>query len=354
MYDIILAFITAFVVSYSAMPSIIRIAIDKGLCDLPGERRSHTAVTPSLGGIGIFVGLLFSIVFWTSFDKFGDLQYILCAILVIAIIGVKDDIESISPYKKLYGELLAAIILVFKSNVKITSFYGIFGIGDIPDAIAIPLSIFIIIVIINAFNLIDGINGLSGSIGLLVSTIFGLWFYVTNNLVLAVLAFSLAGSILAFLKYNFTPAKIFMGDTGALLLGMVCSILSIKFIELHKGLESPYAFKAVPAITVSILILPLFDTLRVFTMRILKGKSPFYPDRTHIHHLLIDAGFTHLKATTVLIMVNISLIAIAISLQDLGSLVLLILILVLASIVTSVFFFMAAKKMKNDNKSFSA
>jgi UDP-GlcNAc:undecaprenyl-phosphate/decaprenyl-phosphate GlcNAc-1-phosphate transferase len=344
MYDIILSFITAFTVTYLALPSIIRIAIEKGLCDQPGERRSHVNPTPSLGGIGIFAGLLFSIVFWTSFEKFGDLQYILCAILIIFLIGAKDDIESISPYKKLYGELAAAAILVFKSNVKITSLCGIFGVTELNEWVAIPLSIFIIIVIINAFNLIDGINGLSGSIGMLVSCTLGAWFHLTGNPVLAILAFSLAGAILAFLKYNFTPARIFMGDTGALLLGLVCSILTIKFIELHKNLDSPYAFKAVPALAISILILPLFDTLRVFTMRILKGKSPFYPDRTHIHHLVIDAGFTHTQATGLLILVNIAFIGMALALQDLGNFNLLMVILVTASMLTALLFKFSKKK----------
>ena len=344
MYDIILSFITAFTVTFTAMPSIIRIAIEKGLCDQPGERRSHKTPTPSLGGIGIFAGLLFSIIFWTSFDKFGDLQYILCAIIIIFLIGAKDDIESISPMKKLYGELIAAGILVFKSNVKITSLYGIFGVTDIPEWFALPLSVFIIIVIINAFNLIDGINGLSGSIGLLVSCTLGSWFYLTGNSVLAILAFSLAGSILAFLKYNFTPARIFMGDTGALLLGLICSILTIKFIELHKGLDSPYAFKAVPALAISILILPLFDTMRVFIMRIVKGKSPFYPDRTHIHHLVVDSGLTHTQATGVLILTNIAFIGLALALQDLGTFNLMMLIIALATLLTAILFKIVAKK----------
>jgi UDP-GlcNAc:undecaprenyl-phosphate/decaprenyl-phosphate GlcNAc-1-phosphate transferase len=344
MYDIILSFITAFTVTFTALPSIIRIAIEKGLCDQPGERRSHVTPTPSLGGIGIFAGMLFSVIFWSSFKNFNELQYILCAILIIFLVGAKDDIESISPYKKLYGELLAAGILVFKSNVKISSLYGVFGIGDIPDWFAIPLSVFIIIVIINAFNLIDGINGLSGSIGMLVSCTLGLWFHLTDNSVLAILAFSLAGAILAFLKFNFTPAKIFMGDTGALLLGLVCSILAIKFIELHKNLDSPYAFKAVPALTISILILPLFDTLRVFLMRILKGKSPFYPDRTHIHHLVVDTGLSHMQSTALLIFANIAFIGIAFTLQDLGTFNLLLVILGLASALTAILFQVANRK----------
>ena len=339
MYELVLSFITAFAVTYMAIPSIIHIAIQKKLVDIPDERRSHSVPTPALGGIAIFVGILFSIILWTPFADFGDLQYILCAFIILFVLGVKDDIVSISPMKKLLGELAAAAIIVFKSNVKLTSLYGIFGVQDIPEWFAIVLSIFTIIVIINAFNLIDGINGLSGSIGILFSCTLGTWFFLTHNTVLAILAFSTTGATVAFLKYNVTPAKIFMGDTGALLLGLIASIFAIKFIELHKTLgDSPYAFKSAPAIMISIMILPLFDTLRVFTMRVMKGKSPFYPDRTHIHHLLIDAGLTHMKATGVLVLTNICFMIMAVSLQNIGTLNLLLVIFAVAIGLTYVLF----------------
>ncbi len=345
MYDIILSFLTAFTLTYFAIPSIIHIAKIKNLCDEPGERRSHTESTPSLGGIGIFAGVIFSIILWTPFNVFGDLQYILCAFIIIFLIGAKDDIAPISPWKKLGGEVFAAAILVFKSNVKLTSLYGILGIYDLPEVVSILLSIFTILVIINAFNLIDGINGLSGSIGTLISITLGTWFFLIDRIELAIVAFALAGAVMAFLKYNFTPAKIFMGDTGALLVGIVCSILAIKFIELHKMIPNhPYAFTAVPAVAIGIMILPLFDTLRVFTMRVLKGKSPLYPDRTHIHHLLLDYGFSHMKATGILVFVNILFIAIVIAFQGLGSQNLLLVVLGLATILSFGLYFSVAKK----------
>ena len=332
MYELVLAFITAFGLTYFAIPSIIHIAIQKKLVEIPDERRSHVTPTPALGGIALFLGILFSLILWTPFSDFGDLQYMLCSFIIMFVVGVKDDIMPMSPYKKLVGELAAATIIVFKSSVKLTSLYGIFGVQDIPEWLAVPLSIFTIIVIINAFNLIDGINGLSGSIATLFSVSLGLWFFLTGNTVLAILAAATAGATIAFLKFNVTPAKIFMGDTGALLLGLIASIFAIKFIELHKviGDSNPYAFKSAPAIMISIMILPLFDTLRVFTVRIMKGKSPFYPDRTHIHHLLIDAGLTHMKATGVLVLTNLCFMALAFTLQNIGTLNLLIVILFVA------------------------
>jgi len=347
MYDVILSFITAFTLTYFAIPSIIHIAKIKNLCDEPGERRSHSTSIPTLGGIAIFAGVIFSIILWTPFDVFGDLQYILCAFIIIFLIGAKDDIAPISPTKKLLGQVFAAAILVFKSNVKLTSLYGILGVHELPEIGSILLSMFTIMVIINAFNLIDGINGLSGSIGTLISVTLGTWFLLIKRVELAIVAFSLAGAVVAFLKYNYTPAKIFMGDTGALLIGLVCSILAIKFIELHREIPlNPYAFKAVPAVAVGILILPLFDTLRVFVMRALKGKSPLYPDRTHIHHLLLDFGLTHMQATGVLVFVNIFFIGLVISFQNIGSLNLLMVILGLATAMSSILFYFVSQRKK--------
>ncbi len=349
MYDIILAFITAFTLTYFAIPSIIHVANEKRLMDEPGDRHSHTVSTPSLGGIGIFAGMIFSIVLWTPFNVFGDLQYILCAFILIFLIGVKDDILPMSPRNKLIGELLAATILVFKSNVKITSFYGLFGIGDLSDMVAVPLSIFTILVIINAFNLIDGINGLSGSIGVLISVTLGYWFFSTFHNDLAIVAFSLAGALIAFLKYNYSPAKIFMGDTGSLLVGLVCSILAIKFIEFHRDLplDNPFYMKSVPAVAIGILILPLYDTARVFLTRALKGHSPFYPDRTHIHHLLIDTGLSHMQATYVLVFVNFLFIVMVFKFQAIGTLPLLALTIGLATILSAwLYYFVKKKKAK--------
>ncbi len=353
MYDIVLSFLTAFMLTYFAIPSIINIAKQKNLYDEPGERRSHTQATPSLGGIAIFAGVIFSIILWTPFELFGDLQYILCSFIIIFLIGAKDDILPISPNKKLIGEVLAAAILVFKSNVKLTSFYGIFGINELPEVVSIVISIFVIIVIINAFNLIDGINGLSGSIATLISVTLGVWFFLTDQIALALVAFSLAGAVVAFLKYNFTPAKIFMGDTGSLLIGLVCSILTIKFIESHNVLavDHRWAFKAVPAVAIGIMILPLFDTLRVFLMRALRGKSPFSPDRTHIHHLLIDFGLSHMQATGVLVTVNIFFIILVVSLQGIGSLYLLMLVIGIAIGLTAILYFSVSRKKLNQQTS---
>lgn len=335
MYDIILSFITAFLLVYLAIPSIINIARVKHLYDEPDPRKSHAEAVPTLGGVAIFAGVIFSIILWTPFHVFGDLQYILCSFIIIFLIGAKDDILPMSPWRKMMGQIFACFILVFKAQVRLTSMYGIFGIQDIPEIPSILLSMFTILVIINAFNLIDGINGLTGSLATLISITLGTWFFLVDRVDLAIIAFSLAGATIAFLRYNITPARIFMGDTGSMLIGLISAILVIEFIEIHSEIQgSPYAFTAVPAVAVGILILPLFDTLRVFVVRALRGKSPFHPDRSHIHHLLLDAGLTHMQATMVLIVVNVAFIFLVVMLQGMGNLNLLLLILVLATVLT--------------------
>jgi len=351
MYDIILAFITAFALSYIAIPSIISVSKKKHLFDEPGERRSHTVNTPSLGGIAIFAGTIFSIIMWTPFKYFGSLQYILCSFIIIFLVGAKDDIDPISPRKKLMAQLLAAGILFYKANVRITSLYGVFGIGEIPFLFSLFLTILTVVVIINAFNLIDGINGLSGSIGVLISVVFGTWFYQIGHLELSVVAFSLAGATIAFLKYNITPAKIFMGDTGSLLLGLVSSILAIQFLELNDQLvDNIYKTKAAPAVVIGIMILPLFDTLRVFILRAIKGNSPFLPDRSHIHHLLIDSGLNHMQATGVLFMVNVLFIFIVVQMQNIGTINLLFVIIAIAVVLSALLQMIVKNKVKRDSK----
>ena len=158
MYDIILSFITAFLLVYLAIPSIINIAKVKHLYDVPDHRKSHDEVVPTLGGVAIFAGVIFSIILWTPFEVFGDLQYILCSFIIIFLIGAKDDILPMSPYRKMMGQIFACFILVFKAQVRLTSLYGIFGVYEMPEIASILLSMFTILVIINAFNLIDGIN----------------------------------------------------------------------------------------------------------------------------------------------------------------------------------------------------
>jgi len=335
MYHLILCFITSFLVTYIAIPSIITVARVKKLTDEPEERRAHRKSVPTLGGIAIFSGVIFSIILWTPFQVFGNLQYILCAMVILFLIGAKDDIIPLDPYKKMTGQVFAACILVFKANIRITSLYGLLGINDIPGWLSILLSIFTILVIINAMNLIDGVNALCASVGIIICVTPGFWFKAVDQTVFAIIAAALVGALVAFMKFNLSPAKIFMGDTGSMLVGVICSILAISFIELNKtGVDPQYRISAPPAIAVSVLFIPLFDTIRVFTLRLIRGVSPFIADRQHMHHLLLDLGLTHLQVTSILIMLNTIIIIIAFNLQFLGNITLVWIILCIGILFT--------------------
>jgi UDP-N-acetylmuramyl pentapeptide phosphotransferase/UDP-N-acetylglucosamine-1-phosphate transferase len=205
------------------------------------------------------------------------------------------------------------------------------------------------VVITNSFNLIDGVDGLAGSLGFLTSIIFGTYFYTIGQLTYAVMAFALAGSLISFLIYNFSPAKIFMGDTGSLLLGLINSILVIKFIKIAGTSEVSIPLEASPAIGFAILMLPLFDTLRVFGLRLLDRRSPFSPDRNHIHHFLLDLGLSHRQITLTLVFTNMLFIALAFTLRNLGPTIVLGILLALAWTLTGIIFYLRQKRTSKNS-----
>lgn len=318
---ILASLLTSFVITFMAIPSIIRLAQIKHLFDEPNERKTHKTNVPTLGGLAIFAGMIFSLTFWSSQKEIVELQYILSSIIILFFIGMKDDLFNLVAYKKLLGQLAAAFILVHWAGIRITSFFGIFGIHELSLIESYVFSIFTMVVITNSFNLIDGIDCLAGCVGVLAATTFGSWYFMAGHTQYVVLSASLVGALVAFLYYNKTPARIFMGDTGSLMVGIVLSILAIKFIELNRVIPADglHKIKKIPVVTIGILIIPLFDTLRVFTSRMLQGKSPFSPDRNHLHHLIIDLGFTHLQATVLLVVFNLSVIGFVFKMQSVRS-----------------------------------
>lgn len=324
----ITSFLTALGITAFAIPSIIRVSKLKHLFDVPDERKHHKESVPTLGGMAIFAGLLFSVTFWTDQFQIVELQYIITSLLILFFIGIQDDLVNLRASKKLVGQILAGIILVHMAEVKLTTFYGMFGIRDLPLWFSHVFSVFTCVVITNAFNLIDGIDGLAGSLGIVGAFTFGLWFHFLGMTQFTILCSALIGSLLAFLWFNKTPAKIFMGDTGSMLIGFIMALLAMKFIESVRVLPRDHHYKilSVPVFTCTILIIPLFDTLRVFIIRIAQGKSPFHPDRNHIHHILIDLGLSHLQATGSLVLFNIFMILLIFFLQGVRGEYLLILI----------------------------
>lgn len=325
----IFAFALAFAITVVAIPAVINVAELKHLFDEPDQRKSHIKNTPTLGGVAIFGGLIISFSLLKDFQNLYDVKYLVPALIVIFFAGVKDDILVLTPLKKLFAQFISAFLIAFLGNIKINSFYGMFGLQEMPSWVAVIFTILAIITIINCYNLIDGVDGLAGSLGMLSAMTFGIWFALTGHWPLAFLSFSLVGSLLGFLLFNWQPAKIFMGDTGAMLIGFVLAVLSIHFIELNKALEIDprYWIHASTTVAIGIMAIPIFDMIRVFGIRLIRRQKPFNPDRSHLHHLLIDLGWSHRQITLALFVWNFLVILICFWLRDFKSSILLLILI---------------------------
>ena len=319
MLDVLLTASVSFIISFLAIPVVLQIAEQKKLYDVPDERKIHTHAVTSLGGVAIFSGFLLAALLSIQGYLNPEFQYFFAAALVIFFLGLKDDIIVLSASKKFVGQMIAASIIIHLGGIRLDSMHGLFGFDMLPESFALALTYLTIIVIINSFNLIDGIDGLAASLGLLTMLILGTYFFMVGLQAYALLAYSLAGSLVAFLIFNHHPAKIFMGDSGSLMIGLVNAILVIKFINVASDPTNVLPIGSAAAIGFSILIVPLTDTLRVFAIRISKGCSPFTPDRNHVHHLLLNLGFGHAAITFICVCINISFVMLAYSLRSIGS-----------------------------------
>lgn len=342
---ILLALLVSFVITYISIPSIIKVADEKNLYDLPNKiKTSHKTGIPTLGGIAIFGGLVITITFFAE-KSIPHIRYIISALTLLFFTGVKDDVIPLPPHKKFIAQLIAAAILTLRADIRITSLYGLFDLHAIPYWLSITVSIFTFIVIINAFNLIDGINGLAGGVAVIVNLTFAYFFYQIQEFGWVIFMLALSGSLLAFLKFNYAN-KIFMGDTGSLLVGCIAAILAITFIENPK-IQSKYSDSFIPVFAFSILIIPLFDTLRVFTIRIAQKKSPFQGDRNHTHHILVDKGLAHWQASILMYGANILIIFLAYALQHISALLLLTIVLTLSFLLSLIPSYFKKNKLEN-------
>lgn len=338
MLNIILTFLTSLLVVVFGIPSIITVAKLKGLYDKPDFRKIHTSKIPRLGGVAIIAGFSIALSLWgISTGADSRLQYLQAALIILFFSGLKDDIIALSPIKKLTMQIIVTVITVAGEGILIDNFYGLFGIHEIPLWVSYALTIFTIIVITNSFNLIDGVDGLAGGIGFITSITFGLWFNFIDQVGWSIIAFSLAGALLGFLVFNFNPAKIFMGDTGSLCTGFLLSVFAVKFIQFNAPTApSLYKIPSAPGIAVAVLIIPLFDTLRVFVLRVLKKQSPFKADKNHIHHSLIKIGLGHKEVSMILYLANVVFVLIGFLIKDSSTSLILVIISTLAFILAQI------------------
>jgi UDP-GlcNAc:undecaprenyl-phosphate GlcNAc-1-phosphate transferase len=317
MVALVLVFLTSFIVVLYSTPALIKVAVLKRLIDTPSEERKiHKRSVPTIGGIIIYAGTLFAYALWYNvedrieydriFKSITEFKLIIATSLILFFVGVKDDIIGTAPVKKLFAHIVVALILVLMGDIRITGLHGIFGISDIPYWGSVFLSIFTYVVVVNSFNLIDGVDGLAAGIGLLSCLAFGTWFIFASEFGYAALSFALAGALSGFLIFNFSPAKIFMGDSGSLVIGMFVCVLAIKLIEYPIHVLDPFwVHVSKPVFAISALAYPLMDTLRVFIIRALRGLSPFTADRNHIHHKLLDCKYSHTKTVIIIYLFSI-------------------------------------------------
>lgn len=298
----LLCFISAFVVTLLAIPPIISLIRRYKLYDVPNSRKEHSLPIPTMGGIAIVGGMVIALLLWFPFsNELGQVAFFFSVVALFGL-GIMDDLKDLSAkYKFIVQVGLASLIAI--SGIRITSFDGLFGISELPMSAQYTFTILVIVGITNAFNLIDGIDGLAGGLAFMSLVTLGLFLSLSGDGNTALIAFALAGAVMAFLYFNFNPAKIFMGDTGSLLLGFVIAVLCIRLLQIN--VVAPNAILAnAPMFVLGIVMIPVFDTLRVFAKRTWKGQSPFVADKTHIHHLLTNSGFSHAFAARVICFIH--------------------------------------------------
>ncbi len=336
---VIFSFVLSFMITFISIPKIIKISRKKNLMDTPGERSSHIVKIPNLGGVAIFfsIGVCAPIFAYELFDLY---KFLFASLIILLYVGVMDDITVMRAYKKLIAQIVVSLLMVLGSDVRIMNLFGLFGVYEISYWLSVSLSILTFIALINAFNLIDGIDGLAGIFTLISCVVFGVSYFRLGeyNYPLVILCTVIIGSVLAFLYYNLSNHrihKIFMGDTGSMILGFLLAFTAISFVNIFVGKDQDipyYHLQSAPVIAISILILPVIDTLNVMLIRLANKQSLFQADNNHIHHNMLKLGLTHRRSTAYIILYYLLLISLVYWCRHLEINILLLIVLVVGFI----------------------
>lgn len=320
-----MAGLVSFLVTMLVVPVLIPLARKMGCMDKPGLRRFHKVPTPRWGGVSFFLGVVASMLFWDH-DRI-TAAYLAGASLLIGI-GVLDDLKDLGWTAKFAGIIAAVSILIFGGNVAIDHIGSYGGLGRVElGMFSIPFTYVAVVGVTNAINLIDGLNGLAGGISLIAFLVMGIAALVAGNIPVAIICFSFVGALAGFLRYNFPKAKIFMGDSGSLFLGFSLALCAILLTQNDQH-------RVPPMFPVLVLIIPLFDTVRVMFIRLFKGRNPFKADKTHLHHLIVRHRNSCVTAVALLWLFTAVSGAVALSLRHYTSAVYMIVTLVFSLILT--------------------
>ena len=346
---IILSVSVAFLITFFFVPITARIAKEKGIVAHENGRTSHKGSIPTMGGLAVFAGFYITVLLFVNDSNLRELNYLIAGSFLILLTGMKDDMVGISARKKLIVQIISACIIIFWANLRFTSLQGFLGIHEINYFWSVTITLITIVGLTNCFNLIDGIDGLAAGVGSVSLIALGVWFGIVGQHELMMISFILASTLISFIPYNVfgQSNKIFLGDTGALTLGFIIAYLILKFNQVNLSLPPEYMLKSAPAISIAIVFVPLFDTIKVFIVRIFKGKHPFTPDKEHAHHTLLCLGLSHAQTSLYLVGLNAAFIFIAFSASYLGTTALFFILLIQGVVV---FFIPRAVKRKKENK----
>lgn len=303
-------------------PFLVKIALMKNIVDNPDARKLQRTPIPVLGGVAVFFGAVIGIGYASAFGDCSSLLAIVPAMMIMLYTGTMDDILDLSPYLRFLVEILVVALMIIANGIAIDNFHGLWGVGQIPMWIALPLTIFAAVGIINAINLIDGVDGLSSGYCVMTCLIFGATFFQTNDIPMLILAVVSAGALIPFFFHNVfgKSSKMFIGDGGTLVMGVILSSFVLHILS-NESIVAQYmneGFGLIP-FTLAVLSIPVFDTLRVMVARILRGTSPFHPDKTHLHHIFIELGFSHAGTTVAILTLNSLIVCCQVAAYKLGA-----------------------------------
>lgn len=310
LFPIIVSAIVAFVCTCWIRPYILKVAKVKSIVDNPDARKLQRVPVPLLGGLTVVFGILSGVMTLNLYQLCYVFFPIITAIIIIMIIGFIDDTILLSSKVRFFIEVIIIIYLIQTNGFLLNNFHGLWGLQIIPDSIAYPLTIFACVGIINAINLIDGIDGYSSGYTIISSILFGIMFYTLGNIPMVALTAIVTASLLPFFFHNVfgKHSKMFIGDAGTLSLGVVFCVFISSILSNHSNVIDFQSNIGFIPFTLAVLCVPVFDTLRVMSARIWRRKSPFKPDKTHLHHLFIELGYSHIGTVISIIVINLTII----------------------------------------------
>ncbi len=344
-------FIGAFVTTYILIPKVILVTNAKKLSTPVNSRSAHIIPTPSFGGVAFFTTLILLISLIQSMLSYFGGNNIIAGLTILFMVGLKDDLVISTAKVKLIGQLIAASFVIFLPQLQIVTFHGFLNIYEISPIFSIPLALILMLAIINAYNLIDGIDGLAGIIGIIICSIYAVIFFFTKRDFSFLICVAVIAILGAFLRYNLSSGtnKIFMGDSGSLIIGFLLGFLTLRFLTIDSFAILNYELKSENRLifVVAILFIPIFDTTRIIISRLLKKQNPFTADRNHAHHILIDLGLSHVKASVLLGFLNIFIVLVFLLLGRYYSSIIMTMVMgLLFLLFTYLFFALKTRKIK--------